>query len=177
MGRLAGERIVLREFREEDLSGMRSWMIDAESTRYLGGNTLMPPPWEMSETALRRLLSGDAGGYNWVIAEKDSLRYLGQVSLILIDHLNRRAELTLVMAPDQAGKGYAKEGVRLALRFAFRQLNLHRVYLKVAQPNERAVRLYEKCGFQVEGCLRDELFLDGRYADALVMGILEGEFA
>ena len=64
MGRLAGERIVLREFREEDLSGMRSWMIDAESTRYLGGNTLMPPSWEMSETALRRLLSGDAGGYN-----------------------------------------------------------------------------------------------------------------
>ena len=81
------------------------------------------------------------------------------------------------MAPDQAGKGYAKEGVRLALRFAFRQLNLHRVYLKVAQPNERAVRLYEKCGFRVEGCLRDELFVDGRYADALLMGILEGEFA
>ena len=29
MGRLTGERVVLREFREEDLSGMRSWMIDA----------------------------------------------------------------------------------------------------------------------------------------------------
>lgn len=177
MGRLPGERVVLREFREEDLSGMRSWMIDAESTRYLGGSTLMPPSWEMSERTLRQLLEGDAGGYNWVIAEKDSLRYLGQVSLILIDHLNRRAELTLVMAPDQAGKGYAKEGVRLALRFAFRQLNLHKVYLKVAQPNERAVRLYERCGFRVEGRLRDELFLDGQYADALIMSILEGEFA
>ena len=169
MGRLTGERVVLREFREEDLSGMRSWMIDAESTRYLGGNTLMPPSWEMSETALRRLLSGDAGGYNWVIAEKDSLRYLGQVSLILIDHLNRRAELTLVMAPDQAGKGYAKEGVRLALRFAFRQLNLHRVYLKVAQPNERAVRLYQKFGFAVDGLRKKYLLVNGVYHDEALM--------
>ena len=169
MGRLTGERVVLREFREEDLSGMRSWMIDAESTRYLGGSTLMPPTWEMSETALRRLLSGDAGGYNWVIAEKDSLRYLGQVSLILIDHLNRRAELTLVMAPDQAGKGYAKEGVRLALRFAFRQLNLHRVYLKVAQPNERAVRLYQKFGFAVDGLRKKYLLVNGVYHDEALM--------
>ena len=28
-----------------------------------------------------------------------------------------------------------------------RKAKVHRVYLKVAQPNERAVRLYEKCGF------------------------------
>lgn len=175
MGRLLGERVVLREFREEDLSGMRSWMIDEASTRYLGGNTLLPPTWEMSEQTLRRLLEGDAGGYNWVIAEKEGLCYLGQISLILVDSLNRRAELTLVMAPDQAGKGYAREGVRLAVRFAFRQLNLHRVYLKVAAANERAVRLYKGCGFREEGRLRDEMFVDGRYTDVLMMGVLEDE--
>lgn len=174
---MLGERVVLREFREEDLSGMRSWMIDGESTRYLGGNTLMPPTWEMSEQTLRRLLEGDAGGYNWVIAERESLRYLGQVSLILVDNLNRRAELTLVMAPDQAGKGYAREGVELAVRFAFQRLNLHRVYLKVAADNERAVRLYERCGFRTEGRLRGEMFVEGRYVDVLMMGILEDEIA
>lgn len=177
MGRMTGERVTLREFREEDLSGMRSWMTDEQSIRYLGGNTLRPATWEMSERALRRLLEGDEGGYHWVIAERGNLRYLGQVSLIWVDHLHRKAEMTLVMAPDQAGKGYAREGLSLALRFAFEKLNLHRVYLKTVADNERAVRLYEGCGFRTEGRLREELFLDGRYADVLVMGLLEDEWS
>jgi len=172
MGRQVGERVVLREFREEDLSGMRSWMIDSESTRYLGGNTQVPPTWEMTESTLRRYLEGDAGGVNWVIAEKESLRYLGQVSLIMVDNLNRKAELTIVMAPDQANKGYGQEGVRLAVDFAFRSMNLHRVYLKVAADNERAVRCYEECGFVTEGRLKDDMFVDGRYVDVLYMARL-----
>ena len=78
MSRLIGERVTLREFREEDLSGMREWRTYPESTRCLGGNSLLPESWEETENTLRRYLSGDAGGVNWVIAEKESLRYLGQ---------------------------------------------------------------------------------------------------
>ena len=174
MGRLTGERVVLREFREEDLSGMRSWMIDAESTRYLGGNTLMPPSWEMSETALRRLLSGDAGGYNWVIAEKDSLRYLGQVSLILIDHLNRRAELTLVMAPDQAGKGYAKEQLRLALPVA-KALGISRALITCHDWNTASARTIEACGGVFEDKRQDGEEILCRYWIDIPLKTLETE--
>lgn len=176
MSRIPGERVTLREFREEDLSGMRAWRTDPESTRYLGGQSLMPASWDETEAELRRYLSGDAGGVNWVIAEKDSLRYLGQISLMMIDQLNRRAELSVVMAPDQTGKGYAREGIRLALAFAFRSLNLNRVFLKVAADNERAVRCYLACGFRAEGRLRQDLFLDGEYRDALIMGVLRENF-
>jgi RimJ/RimL family protein N-acetyltransferase len=43
--------------------------------------------------------------------------------------------------------------------------------------NERAIKSYEKCGFRVEGVLRQEIFRDGSYYDTIAMGILKDEFS
>jgi len=48
---------------------------------------------------------------------------------------------------------------------------VRRLTLRVLAHNEAAVRLYEQCGFVVEGVLRGEFFLDGRYADDLLMAL------
>jgi RimJ/RimL family protein N-acetyltransferase len=62
------------------------------------------------------------------------------------------------------------------LDFAFSQMNLHRVYLRVFEDNQRALHCYEKCGFKPEGRLREAHFANGKYKDELVMGILRHEF-
>lgn len=41
--------------------------------------------------------------------------------------------------------------------------------------NERAIRSYKKCGFKIEGRERESAFLDGRWHDDLIMGLLEHE--
>jgi len=46
-----------------------------------------------------------------------------------------------------------------------------RVTLRVLAPNERARRLYERCGFTVEGVLRGEFRLDGLAVDDVLMAI------
>lgn len=176
MGRIIGEHVVLREFRQEDISGIRSWVTDPETTRCLGGVYLRPQSWEQSESYLTSLLSGDAGGVHLAIAAADSLRYLGQCSLMMIDNVARHAELAIVLCPDSANRGLGSEAVRLMLRFAFEQLNLNRVYLKVRADNPRAIRCYEKCGFQREGLMRAHAYADGAYQDILCMGILKAEF-
>jgi RimJ/RimL family protein N-acetyltransferase len=61
------------------------------------------------------------------------------------------------------GKGYGTEAVKLLLKFAFNDLNLNKVYLKVFQNNERAIKCYLKAGFVKEGLLRKESFIDGSY--------------
>ncbi|MET0190072.1 MAG: spermidine acetyltransferase, partial [Pseudonocardia sediminis] len=53
--------------------------------------------------------------------------------------------------------------------------NLHKVFLIVSTENEKAIHIYRKAGFVVEGELREEFFADGRYRDALRMGILQHE--
>lgn len=176
MSRITGERVALREFRQEDISAIRSWVTDIETTRMLGGAYLRPQTWEQSERYLSSLLEGDAGGWNFVIADKQSLRYLGQCSLMMVDNTARHAELAAVMCPACQGQGLGQEGIRLMLAFAFDQMNLNRVYLKVRADNARAVRCYEKCSFQHEGTLRSHVFADGEYKDVLLMGVLRSEF-
>ena len=62
------------------------------------------------------------------------------------------------------------------LRFAFEELNLHRVELEVYDFNPRAMRCYEKAGFRLEGTRRQAHFHQGAYHDVHLMGILRDEF-
>jgi len=74
------------------------------------------------------------------------------------------------------GKGYGTDAMRLILRYAFTELNLHRVTLNVFEYNPRAIRSYEKAGYSHEGCSREFLNRDGRRYDLVYMGILRAEW-
>jgi len=54
-------------------------------------------------------------------------------------------------------------------------MNLHRIELEVFADNARAVHVYEKVGFHMEGTRRRAIFKFGRYQDLHVMGLLEEE--
>jgi RimJ/RimL family protein N-acetyltransferase len=62
------------------------------------------------------------------------------------------------------------------LDYGFGIANLHRIELDVFAFNERAIRTYEKLGFQREGVKRDMLYYNHQYHDAILMSILEHEF-
>lgn len=62
------------------------------------------------------------------------------------------------------------------LAYAFETLNLNRVELGVHDFNTRAIRAYERAGFVREGVRRQHAFIDGRYIDSLVYGILASEY-
>ena len=176
MSRYTGERVMLREFRREDISGMRGWAEDEATCESLGTYYVNPQTLEMTERSLGLYLSGDAAGANFVIADRETERYLGQVNLTMIDRIAHHAELSVVMAPDSRGRGYAREGISLMLRHAFEAMNLNRVYLKVYEDNPAAIACYEACGFRHEGALRQHAYHRGRYVDALCMGILKSEW-
>ncbi|SDV47696.1 spermidine N1-acetyltransferase [Chitinasiproducens palmae] len=97
---------------------------------------------------------------------------VGLVELTEIDHIHRRAEFAIVISPASQGKGYASAATRLAIHYAFNVLNLHKLFLVVDVENAAAIHIYEKAGFEKEGCLRDEFFADGRYRTAWRMAII-----
>jgi RimJ/RimL family protein N-acetyltransferase len=74
------------------------------------------------------------------------------------------------------GKGYGSDAMKVALRYAFTELNLRRVTLNVFEYNSRAIRCYEKLGFQHEGRVRKYLNREGRRWDLIYMGILKEEW-
>lgn len=177
MGRIVGARVTLREYRREDLSAIRAWVNDSETTKYLSGAFRRPHTWEQTEEWLDRRLNGDAGGEAFVISENGTNKYLGQCDLMMIDNIARKAELAIVLLADARGKGYASEAIRLLLGYAFNTLNLNRVWLKCARDNSAAVKCYESVGFKTEGVLKSDLYIDGKYTDALIMAVLRKNFA
>lgn len=60
----------------------------------------------------------------------------------------------------------------MLLRYAFHELNLHRLSLDVIASNQPAISLYRKLGFQEEGRLRERVLRDGQAVDLIYMGLL-----
>jgi RimJ/RimL family protein N-acetyltransferase len=77
---------------------------------------------------------------------------------------------------DYWGKGFGTDALRVLERYAFTELNLHRLSLTVFDYNPRAIRSYEKAGFIHEGRVRGFLNRDGQRWDMLLMGILKEEW-
>ncbi len=78
--------------------------------------------------------------------------------------------------PKDWGKGYGTDAMRILLRYAFIELNLHQVTLLVFEYNPRAIRSYEKAGFRVRGRMRKVVNRDGRRWDAIAMSIIRQEW-
>jgi RimJ/RimL family protein N-acetyltransferase len=90
---------------------------------------------------------------------------------------NRRAELGIMIGEKEYwGHGFGTDTMLTLLRFAFEQMNLHKVTLGVFEFNERGLAMYTKLGFVEEGRFREDLFQDGRYWDLVRMSILRREY-
>jgi len=62
------------------------------------------------------------------------------------------------------------------LDYAFKVLNFYKVYLIVAAVNEKASYVYEKVGFEIEGRQKRHYFINGKYHDAIIMGIFSSDY-
>lgn len=81
-----------------------------------------------------------------------------------------------IFDPSMHSKSIGTEVTNLMIQFGFEELKLHRIDLKVLDYNKRGIRCYEKCGFKVDGILRESAFIDGQYSSDIIMSILEDEY-
>ncbi len=116
-----------------------------------------------------------ANPYVWVIEVAGQL--IGEIKLHSVNAQDRRASMAIaIYDPEQLGKGFGSEAIRLLLHHAFTELDLHRIGIRVLAYNERAIKAYQKCGVIVEGRERETAFVDGVWHDDLMMGILSREW-
>ena len=112
----------------------------------------------------------------FTICKNEQDEVVGQTAFVRIDWIGRMATFYLAIAESENwSKGYGKEIMSSMIEYAFRTLNLNRIQLHVSVENTRAVKLYESCGFKIEGTLREAMFRDNRYYDFYVMGLLKSD--
>ncbi|MDX9753695.1 MAG: UDP-4-amino-4,6-dideoxy-N-acetyl-beta-L-altrosamine N-acetyltransferase [bacterium] len=169
---IQGEKITLRALEDRDGERLRHWRNHPAIFPY--HFTSLPT----SEVEQRRWYESYAHNpaYQCFIIEDEAREPIGYVILKDIDYKNAHAEIGLYLDPKYQGQGYGKDAFLTLMRFGFHELNLHRLFLHVLDFNEKAIKLYQSIGFQIEGRLREAHFTANRYHDILVMSILVKEF-
>ena len=75
------------------------------------------------------------------------------------------------VTPSHRGHGVGRRLINAALKQA-RETGFVRIEFDVHADNSRAIALYDKVGFVREGIVRDAVFIDGKYRDAITMAIV-----
>lgn len=106
----------------------------------------------------------------FIIFSKNDQKDVGSVFLRDIDGEHHKAEYGIFIGEDDArGRGIGTAAAELILNYGFEELKLHKIFLRVFADNGRAVHSYEKAGFQQEAYLKDDVFVDGKYKDIILM--------
>ena len=122
-----------------------------------------------------RVQTGDVAQF--MITDDETGEEVGSVYLRDIDPVNKKCEYGIFIGEESCrGKGVGSAAAKLALDYAFKELKLNRVFLRVFADNPRAIKSYENAGFKYEGTFRDDVIIDGTGYDMVFMGILKREW-
>ena len=175
---LVGTRVTLRAFRDADRAARQrhGWHLEIERGYGSDCPTRAMTDVEIEAWADHLATTTAMGSLCWAIERDGDL--IGAAFLLDVREAGRKARLAIGMyAPQFLGQGLGTEAIRLVLRHAFDTLGMHRIDLKVLDFNERAIAAYRACGFVEEGRERESCWVDGRWHDDVVMGVLDREFA
>lgn len=177
MNILTGSLVRLTPSRlKEDPPILARWEPDAQYRRLFDSD----PPRLHTEAAIAKEMEEeglpDGKGFGFCLRTLADDKLIG-VCWLGANWVHRDAWLAIGMGErDFWGKGYGTDGMRVLLRFAFQELQLHRVTLNTFGNNVRAIRSYEKAGFRHEGRVREAMLRDGQRIDFVQMGILRTEW-
>lgn len=167
---LETERLRLRPFRVSDIDDYAALNGDPEVARYLGGGG----PWDRGRSWRHMaFLLGHwqlGGSGMWAVEQKDTRTFVGMVGFA---HPEGWAgfELAWTLVRQWWKLGYATEGARAALDFAFTTLNKDRVISLIHPENQASIRVAERLGETLQG--RTEMMGE----DRLVYGIDRESYA
>lgn len=171
-----GKKVKLRAYKKEDIPLAYEYMNDSELKRLLVNKIPYPMILEEEEKWFESLINSK-DSYNFAIEDLETGKYIGGCGINEMNWLNRVAIIGIFIGDKNYwGKGYGTDAVNILVKFIFEQMNMNKVKLNVFSFNARAKKCYEKCGFGVEGVLRQELFRDGKYHDEYLMSILFEEW-
>jgi RimJ/RimL family protein N-acetyltransferase len=102
---------------------------------------------------------------------------VGSLGLYNIDWYNGFAYIGLLIGEDEYwGKGICTEAIKLLTDYAFKELNLNKLYAQIYAPNKASCRCFEKNHFVRELTLKRDEYIDGEYVDTFLYAMLKDEW-
>jgi [ribosomal protein S5]-alanine N-acetyltransferase len=164
--RFSGSRsnmISLREYSQTDLERLVTLANNQSVSRYLVST--FPYPYTRADAEWWIASGSKQNGAITRVIENDGL-FVGSVGITpqsgWRDHV---AEIGYWVAEEHWGKGIATMALRQMTDYGFSQRNLRKLSAPVLAPNVASMKVLEKCGYQREGILKNEVQKGGTYFD------------
>ena len=174
--RIRGRRVWLRALESADLPAYKAAANSVEVGAWAGY------PWPMSDASVERWFArvqerhGD-GEYWFAISPLGSDEFVGTVWLWSKGSRLDGLELSVFVTEEAGlGRGTGSDAIDAALDFIFGSDETERVWLTTEAENGRALRAFEKCGFQVDGTIRHHFRRAGVWRDSALMAITRADW-
>ena len=173
---LDGHRLRLRWIEQDDLESLFGVFSDRDALRWW-----RHPPLASTEDAsiyLEQVHRGYEHGdlLQWGVERRIEGDLIGTALLAGFDAVHGRAELRLLLKSRHWGLGYGREAATILLAHAFGELGLRRIEAETPPANAGSLKTLEALGFKREGYLRQRWLVRGQTQDAVMLGLLAGDF-
>jgi len=165
---------------EKDPEIVASWTHNTEYTRMVSFEPVRPLTTALVRKQFEqndKEMDESKRLFHYAVRAKEDDRLIGETRLEWVDWSNGTAQIKIGL-PDPADRrrGCGSDVLRMLLRFAFRELNLHHIEVMLPEYNVPALRFFEKHGFKIEVRRRQAVNRGGRRWDLISMAILRPEW-
>jgi [ribosomal protein S5]-alanine N-acetyltransferase len=168
---IEGRRVRLRPVEERDYPLIQAWQNDPE-VWWLMDYELPFSRRDIEESERRAAEEGHP-----FVIEVDG-RPIGRIGLNQFRRRDRICSLYVFIGDRSTwGMGYGTDAMMALLSHAFDRFDLVRVELWSLAENERAIRAYRHCGFDIDARLPERSFKDGGFVDRVVMSVTREGFS
>jgi RimJ/RimL family protein N-acetyltransferase len=173
---LRGDKIGLRARHETDVPVLHSELYDDVATRSRADSRPWRPIAPGSTASPYAVCdpTDDAACFSVVQLADDEL--VGEALLWGIDLHNRMAHLGISLRPAFRGRGLGTDTVRALCQYGLVVRGLHRLQVETLADNTAMIRAATQAGFVPEGTLRRAAWVNGDFADEVILGLLATEW-
>lgn len=170
---LIGKKIMLRELKEEDMHLLNCLINNPKiEMNVLGWSK--PVTMEEQNAWFKKLNSDN--NIRYAISDLKGEDVFGTGIISRIDWKNQNCSLDIKISDEYQQKGYGNETISLLIEYAFNELNMHSISIKILDYNFASQKLFEKNGFKKVGVLRKKIYKMGKFNDVFIYDLLKEEY-
>jgi len=174
----SGEKVRLRAIETKDAGTFYKWAedYDHESDRHCD-EIHFPSTYDGMAARVEAMSKREPQNdqFMWIIENKEGIA-VGNINTFDCNGRFGTFKYGLGVTREYWGNGYAKEAIKIILKYYFRELRYQKVTIYIYSFNERSMKLHESLGFKNEGRIRRAIFTNGNYYDEVLYGMTCEEF-
>ena len=170
--KIIGKKVVLRPIEMSDAPRFVVWLNDPAVNKFVLKRSIT---LNEEQKWIRSLKKAKKTEHHFAIDTNKGV-HVGSIALF-VKIPNQMATFGILIGDKNYwNKGYGTDATKTILEYGFNRLKLHRIQLEVYKYNPRAIRVYKKLSFKLEGIRRQSNLYKGTFYDDLIMGILKSEW-